>query len=179
MKAQRHILADGRTLVIREATEADARALLGYVEAISGESDYLSFGPGEFELTEAEEETILRRYQESDNQVYLVGTVGGAVVAALTFAAGHRPRTRHSGGFGLSVRKDYWGLGIGSLLVDTLIDWARGTGIVTKINLRVRTDNQRAVALYERKGFVIEGTIRREIYLDGLYYDSHLMGLEL
>ena len=179
MKPQTHHIADGRTLLIREATELDARALLDYVEAISGESEYLSFGPGEFELTEPEEESILRRYHESENHVYLVGLVDGAIVAALTFAGGRRPRLRHAGDFGLSVRKQWWGLGIGSLLVDALLDWARGTGIVKKVNLRVRTDNQRAIALYEHRGFAIEGTIRREIYLDGEYYDHHWMGLEL
>ena len=64
-------------------------------------------------------------------------------------------------------------------MLDALIDWARGTGIMTKINLRVRTDNQRALALYERKGFVIEGRIRKQILLEGKYYDRHWMGLEL
>jgi RimJ/RimL family protein N-acetyltransferase len=50
---------------------------------------------------------------------------------------------------------------------------------VKKINLRVRTDNQRAIRLYERKGFGIEGTSRKEILLDGSYFDHHWMGLEL
>ena len=79
----------------------------------------------------------------------------------------------------MSVRKRYWGLGIGSLMLDTLIDWAKGTQIVKKINLRVRTDNERAIALYERKGFVIEGTIRKQVFLDGTYFDHYWMGMEL
>ena len=64
-------------------------------------------------------------------------------------------------------------------MLDTLIDWARDTEIVKKINLRVRTDNQRAIALYERKGFIREGTIRKEVFLDSHYLDHHWMGLEL
>jgi RimJ/RimL family protein N-acetyltransferase len=79
----------------------------------------------------------------------------------------------------MSVRKQYWGLGIGSLMLDTLIEWARANQIVKKINLRVRTDNQRAIRLYERKGFVIEGTSRKEILFYGSYFDHHWMGLEL
>jgi len=55
MEQRKVRLNDGRVLVIREAAAEDARALLTYVEAVSGESDFLSFGPGEFELTEAEE----------------------------------------------------------------------------------------------------------------------------
>jgi len=64
-------------------------------------------------------------------------------------------------------------------MLDALLDWARGTQIITKVNLRVRTDNVRAIALYLRKGFALEGTIRQAIQIDGTYYDHHWMGLEL
>ena len=179
MQPRKCILKNGRMLSIREAAIEDAGAVLDYVEGISGESDYLSFGPGEFELSVPEEEAYLRKCRDSDNQLYLLGLVDGVVASALTFSAGRRPRVRHSGEFGLSVRKRYWGLGVGSLMLDTLIDWAKDTEIITKINLRVRTDNQRAIQLYEGKGFVREGTICMEMLLDGKYYDHHWMGLVL
>ena len=179
MEQRKYHLNNGNVLLIREAAAEDARAVLDYVEAVSGESDFLSFGPGEFELTEAEEADYLRTCRDSENQIFILGLIQGEIVASIVFSAGRRPRVRHSGEFGMSVRKQYWGLGIGSLMLDTLIDWARGTQIVKKINLRVRTDNERAIALYERKGFVIEGTIRKQILLDGTYFDHHWMGLEL
>jgi len=179
MQPRKHYLKNDRILVIREAAVEDARALLDYVEGISGESDYLSFGPGEFELSVPEEEDYLRKCRDSDNQLYLLGLIGDTVVSALSFSGGRRPRVRHSGEFGLSVRRQCWGLGIGSLMLDTLIDWAKDSGIIKKINLRVRTDHQRAIVLYEGKGFVREGTIRKEMFLDGKYYDQHWMGLEL
>ena len=172
-------LRSGRTLLIREASPHDAPELLAYVEAVSSESDFLTFGPGEFELTVDEEETVLIRFHEADNRIYLVGQVDGAIVSTLNFGAGSRPRTRHSGEFGMSVRRAYWGLGIGALMLDAFLEWARGTGVVTKVNLRVRTDNERAIALYRSKGFVLEGTIHQEIYLDGVYYDHHWLGLVL
>ena len=179
MEQRKVQLSDGRVLLIREAAAEDARALLTYVEAVSGESDFLSFGPGEFELTEAEEEDFLRACRNSENQLFILGLIENEIVASLVFSAGRRPRIRHSGEFGMSVRRQYWGLGIGSFMLDTLIDWARGTQIVKKINLRVRTDNERAIALYERKGFVIEGTISKQVFIDGAYFDHHWMGLEL
>ena len=179
MQPRKHHLKDGRVLVIREAAVEDARAVLDYIKGISGESDYLSFGPGEFELSVPEEKDYLRKCRDSDNQLYLLGLIGDTVVSTLTFSAGRRRRVRHSGEFGLSVRKRYWGLGIGSMMLDTLIDWAKDTGFIKKINLRVRTDHQRAIQLYEGKGFVWEGKIRKEMFLDGKYYDHHLMGLEL
>ena len=79
----------------------------------------------------------------------------------------------------MSVRKRCWGVGIGSLMLDTLIEWAKNHPAVTKINLRVRTDNNRAIRLYQRKGFTHEGTIRKEILLNGEYADHHWMGLDV
>jgi RimJ/RimL family protein N-acetyltransferase len=179
LSPRKHRLQNGHVLVIREAAVKDAHAILKYIQDISGESDFLSFGPGEFEITAAEEEEFLRKYHTLDNHIYIIGLVNDTIVSTLTFSAGRRPRVRHSGELGVSVRKRYWRLGIGSLMLDTLIDWARGTRIVKKINLRVRTDNQRAIVLYKRKGFTIEGTIHKEIFLHGKYFDHYWMGLEL
>jgi RimJ/RimL family protein N-acetyltransferase len=179
MVERRLELADGRTLLIRTAIPQDAPAVLEYVDAISGESDFLSFGPCEFGLTVAQERETLREYQAADNQLALLGSVDGSIVSMVTFAAGRRPRNRHTGEFGLSVRRLEWGRGIGTLMLDTLIEWAKTTHVVTKINLRVRTDNHRAIALYERKGFVREGTIHQELFVGGAYFDHHWMGLTL
>ena len=68
---------------------------------------------------------------------------------------------------------------MGSRLVDALIEWASANPLLTKINLRVREDNTRAIRLYERKGFVKEGTLRREIRVKNQYFSLLWMGLEL
>lgn len=179
LKPREFKLENGQVLIIRRAEVADAPALIDHARLASGESDFLSFGPGEFELTEPEEEEFIRKCLNLENHLFLIGTMGGAMVAVLTFSGGLRPRLRHAGEFGMSVRRSCWGLGIGSLMLDALIDWARATRVVKKINLRVRTDNRRAILLYERKGFVREGTISREMFLGGEYFDHHWMGLEL
>ncbi len=179
MELRKRRLTNNQLLLVREASAEDVRALLEYIEAISGESDFLSFGRDEFRLSESEERDVLLDYQRSTNKLYALGLIDSEIVSSLSFSAGSRPRIQHTGEFGMSVRKEYWGLGIGSAMLDTLLEWSRETGIIFKINLRVRTDNQRAIKLYERKGFVREGTICKEIRLDGKYYDHHWMGLEL
>ena len=64
-------------------------------------------------------------------------------------------------------------------MLDAAIAWAKDAQIIKKINLRVRTDNKRAISLYEKKGFLREGRIRKEIFIDGKYYDHYWMSLEL
>ena len=79
----------------------------------------------------------------------------------------------------MAVRQAVSGFGVGSTLLDFLIAWTRATGVITKLNLRVRSDNERAIRLYQRKGFVLEGTISREHLIDGRYFSQDCMGLQL
>ncbi len=172
-------LHDGSVLVIRATVPEDAAAMLAYLECVSGESDFLTFGPGEFELTEAQEAAHLQYVRDAPDQLHIVATAGAEIVGCLTFTTGRRQRVRHSGEFAISVRQSHWGRRIGALLLDTLIDWARACGTIRKISLRVRPDNVRGVALYREKGFVVEGTLRREICIGGEYFDLLYMGLLL
>ena len=164
---------------IREAEAVDAPSLLEYIEEAAAETDFLTFGAGEFSLTHEEESEFLENCRESINEIYLIAWIGDAIAGTLSFTGGNHKRTRHTGEFGMTVRKQFWGQGVGSLLLDTLIAWARSGGVVTKINLQVRADNERAISLYELKGFEREGRILNSILLGGKYHDSLCMGLFL
>ena len=179
MNTSNYITKNGNSIVIDEACSADADALVAYVEGISGESDYLGFGPGEFGISVQEEENILEDYRSSENKLYLVARISNEIVGTLSFEAGSRPRMAHCGGIGMSVRQDHWNEGVGSALLDELVRKTRLGGVVKKINLRVRTDNERAIHLYLKKGFKVEGTITMDTCVNGVYYDHHLMGLQM
>lgn len=168
VEATTHILKDGRELLIREAAPDDAEELLEYLETISRESSYISISPGEFELSVDEEAAFVEKMRLCEHALYLVGVVDGELAGGLHFESRNRNRVRHCGEFGMSVREESSGRGIGGLLLDALIDWGRRSAIVTKINLRVRTDNERAIHLYESRGFGCEGTISRDFVVEGV-----------
>ncbi|MFX1487199.1 MAG: GNAT family N-acetyltransferase [Promethearchaeota archaeon] len=179
MEPRTHELDDGLKLLIREATAEDSRSVLDYVQQVCGESDFLTFGPGEFGLNEQQEKEFIENNRGTENRLVILGLISSRIVSVLNFSGGQRPRIRHCGELGMTVKRQYWGRGIGTLMLDVAIAWARDTHIIKKINLRVRTDNTRAISLYEKKGFLKEGTIRKEIFIDGKYYDHHWMSLEL
>lgn len=174
-----HKLSNGHFLKIREADVKDTSDILSFVHKISTESEFLTFGLDEFDISEEQEREFLQGQIDSENQIYLLALIEGTIVAILNFNAGKRPRVRHSGEFNMVVKKQYWRMGIGTILMDTFLGWAKSTQVIKKINCRVRTDNYSAIRLYERMGFVKEGTIRKEIFLKGKYYDLLWMGLEL
>jgi len=169
-------LKNGAALIIREADAADAAAMIDYVQTVAGETDFLTFGPGEFKITPEDEEQIIAAHRRYDNQVFLLAEAGGRLVGMLNVSASQKPRLRHIGEFGLTVLREYWGNGIGAALMQAMLDWAGASGVIRKINLTVQAENDTAIRLYERFGFETEGRLRRDLFVNGVYYDAFIMG---
>ncbi|OGI62648.1 MAG: GNAT family N-acetyltransferase [Candidatus Muproteobacteria bacterium RBG_16_60_9] len=98
------------------------------------------------------------------------------VVGWCDVLAKSRPTRRHCGMLGIGVIEGYRDRGIGRALMETTLQAARSKGL-TRVELTVRTDNIRAIRLYERFGFTIEGVVRRDMLVDDQYRDSLLMAL--
>jgi len=176
---QHTLLKNRLQLVLRRAEPRDAEQLLAYINQVAGESENLTFGPGEFGLSVQEERAFLLHMAESPTSLYLIAEIAGEIAGTLTFSTGKRPRLQHAGEFGMSILRSYWNLGVGSRMLAYLIEWARQTDAILKINLRVRVDNLAAIHLYEKYGFVQEGRVTREFYLRGQFVDVYMMGLQL
>lgn len=172
-------LANNQELIIHRAKPEDAPRILAFLDQISIESEYLTFGRGEFGITLEQEIKFIEALSRSDNQLMICAFLDDTVVAQLSFSGGSRPRTRHTGEFGVSVMKKYWRLGIATELIKYMLEWARDTRIIRKVNLRVRSDHEGAIRLYESLGFTYEGTTTREFCITSTFYDSIHMGLEI
>jgi RimJ/RimL family protein N-acetyltransferase len=177
--AQHTSLKNNLWLTLRRAEPKDAEEVLAYLNQVAGESENITFGPGELGLSVEEERAFLRQITESPTSLCIIAEIGGEIAGTLSFNTGKRPRLQHAGEFGMTVLRRYWNLGIGSRMLAYFIDWARHTGMIRKINLRVRVDNLPAIHLYEKYGFVQEGRITREFYLHGQFVDAYIMGLQL
>lgn len=173
----KELMINGEKIVIRKANGSDAKAMLEYLALIGGESDFLTFGSGEFEKTVEEEEEFIENTLKKNNTLFIIAEINGRVIGNLNFSGGPRQRTAHVGEFGVSILKEYWGNGIGEELIKCLIDWGRNSGIIRKINLRVRADNKRGIHLYKKLGFLEEGILKRDFLINGEFYDSLAMGL--
>lgn len=165
--------------LIRPVKVSDAEAMIEYLDIIAGESDNLTFGPGEFNITLDQEIAFLESLQDNNNAIMLLAEADGQMVGNLTYSGGPRVRTRHVGEFGVSVKSDYWGQGIGRALVEALIKWAIDSEYCEKINLKVRDDNYKAIALYRKLGFKVEGLIKRDMKINGEFVDCLFMGLNI
>lgn len=173
----KEINVNDEKIIIRKANKSDAKALIEYLNVIGGESDFLTFGIGQFGRNTEWEEDFIENALKKQNALFIIAEVNGKVVGNLNFSGGLRQRTAHVGEFGVSILKEYWGNGIGEELIKYLISWSKSSGIIRKINLRVRTDNIRGINLYKKLGFLEEGIVKRDFLINEEFYDSLLMGL--
>lgn len=83
---------------------------------------------------------------------------------------------RHKGEFGICILKEYWGYGIGKVLLENVLLWSDAVGI-KKISLTVVETNKKAIQLYKKYGFLEEGLlIKDRVHKDGNYYNTVIMG---
>src|SRR5512136_388715 len=101
-----------------------------------------------------------KRLSDPEEGVYLfVACIDDEVVGQSglhTFP--NRPRRRHVGQLGMAVRDDWQGKGVGTALMQAMIDMADGWLNLSRLELDVYTDNEPALKLYQKFGFTIEGT---------------------
>ncbi|WGM89507.1 MAG: GNAT family protein [Candidatus Bathyarchaeum tardum] len=85
---------------------------------------------------------------------------------------------KHKAELGLTVHDDYQNMGIGNALLKHIINVAR-TKKLKKIHLNVSAENDRAIHLYKKAGFITEGTFHKASYVNGKYRDEYRMAFFL
>ena len=111
----------------------------------------------------------------SPNDHLLVAEVNGVVVGCVGLQISPRPRTRHTGGLGIMVNADYQRQGIGKALMTAILDIADNWLMLKRVELCVFVENETAIAMYRKMGFVVEGTKKYAATRNGLYADEYLM----
>lgn len=164
-------------IVIRESSPEDAELLLLYLKRVGGETENLTFGSEGLPITVEQERAFLQSVKENEHSVCYCAWKNGELVGDGSLSVMSR-RMSHRAELGISVVKAEWNSGIGSLLMEKLIEFARKSRIEL-INLEVRSDNIRAIHLYEKFGFQRIGTSPAYFKIEDDYVDFELMYLDL
>ena len=156
------ILKDGRTCVLRNGTAQDGQAALDNFIAAHSQTDYLLTYNDEITFTAEEEGEFLQKKADSDNEIEILAVADGRIVGTAGIEqVSPKLKLRHRCDFGISIDQAYWGLGIGRALTEACIECAKEAGY-EQIELEVVAENDRAVRLYERAGFIEYGRNPRD-----------------
>jgi ribosomal protein S18 acetylase RimI-like enzyme len=140
----------------------------------------LAESPDAFSSTlDAEENRPLEAFAERLADTHVVGAFSGAHLVGVTgFYVQSGPKHAHKGVlWGMYVRPEYRGLGLGRMLVEAIIEHARER--VELLQLMVVSDNLPARRLYESLGFVEYGIEWHATKHHGRYHDDVMMVLPL
>lgn len=163
--------------VIVRAQAEDAAALLEYLKIIGGETDNLSFGPEGVPLSVEQEASYLGMQAASTDHVQYLAKVDGQIIG--TASLNRKPgRMRHRGVFGISLKRAWWGCGSASALTEAVLAFARENGFA-QLDIEVRSDNVRAIRLYEKFGFRKLCTFPAFFRIGGQDIDFDVMLLQL
>jgi len=163
-------------VTVRPATVVDAASVLALRAAVFAETDYMLWEPAEFKDTVEDEASRIFRFNSSKNSCFLIATVDGAPIGFCGVMGGGVNRLRHSASIAIGVLREHWGQGAGNSLLQAAVSFSIGAGL-TRIELTVHTTNIKAIALYLRNGFEVEGRRRRSLRVAGEYVDEYLMSL--
>jgi putative acetyltransferase len=131
---------------------------------------------GTLQMPFQSEDDVKKKVETPPEGMYrLVAEVDGRVVGSSVLHLARGPRKRHAADCGISVHPDYWNQGVGSALIAAVVDLADHWLNLRRIELEVYVDNAAAIHLYEKFGFVIEGTKREYAFREGEYVDTHVM----
>ena len=164
-------------IILREASPFDAEQTVGLIRDVHAEPiptmprtlDEVPYSP----KTEREH---IEYCAKTANSSFFVAEYEGRVVGLVTMDGGTIRATQHSAVLGILVDKDYRGQGIGKLLMEQAIAWARSADI-QRIELNVFATNEGAVALYKQFGFEIEGRRRKVLLVQGHWIDDYIIAL--
>ena len=162
---------DGRRWTLRPGRPTDGRALARLFADVRREGRWLITTPGA--VSEPSEAFWISELVRADESLVLVAEADGEIVGNVLISVDRGRATEHIGVLSICVGMGWRDVGIGSELVGRAQDWARAHGL-RKISLGVFPDNERAIAVYERRGFVREG-VRREQYRSGDEYRDEVL----
>ena len=112
---------------------------------------------------------------EQSGVVSLVAEVEGQLVGQISLHVEPNPRRKHVASIGMGVRDDWAGKGVGSALLESVLEMADNWLNLHRIELTVYTDNEAAQALYRKFGFTEEGRARDYAFRQGRYVDALYM----
>lgn len=150
-------LKNGKEALLRNGEFADGEAVFVNFNETHAETDYLLSYPDENSFDAQQEAEFLKEKTESPNEIEIVAVVDGVVAGTAGIeAVGAKYKLKHRAELGIAILKEYWGLGIGKALMEACIECAKEAGY-TQLELNVVAENERAVALYKKMGFVEYG----------------------
>lgn len=164
-------------IIIRHARIEDAHAIAEAERQIAQEPGFFCSEPSE--LTDANVANTILSFSKHGKGVYFVAEHEGILIGHAFLEPFPLKALSHVADLNIAVNLGWQGRGIGKKLLEQIIEWAKHSFTIEKIQLNVRASNNAAICLYKKMGFQEEGRLKNRLKLKKGYIDDIIMGLDL
>jgi RimJ/RimL family protein N-acetyltransferase len=168
---------NGQRVVLKTPRWEDLDGLLDLINSLVEEKAEIVISDKLTREEEADWLADLLVRLEKDQAFFFVAEVDGKVVASSDLHVG-RGTEKRAGNVGIVVKDGFRGMGIGTRMMQTIVEFARKRGLRVLV-LSVFATNERAIHVYENVGFVKCGRVPRKHFHRGRYVDEIIMAASL
>ncbi|EZH72463.1 hypothetical protein ATO12_23740 [Aquimarina atlantica] len=169
----------GRALLIREAAPADAKQLLALKLEYLKDTSTIPLFDYEYSNTIKEEEELIQNLHQQSNSLLLVAESDGTIIGNIDLTGSWRKKMQHTAMIGMGIHTQWQNQGIGTLLIQNVLEWSKQNEIVKVLWLEVYATNFAGVSLYKKMGFKESGSIEDFFLEEEKYIDKITMVINL
>ena len=159
IKAKEVYLKNGQKIILRSPDMFDAEQLLEHMRQTSAETEFMSRYPEEITVSVEAQSRFLQMIENDADNFMLAAYIDDRMVGnAGVTRVRENLKYRHRANFGISLREEVCGLGLGTLMMQEILEIVKGATF-EQLELTVFGDNARAIRLYEKMWFKKVGVL--------------------
>jgi len=165
----------GSSMVIRRPNPDDFAGIKDFVGKTSGNTRN-TYGEHDWSEMPLEEDTYEQMLERFGKGNILLGFMDGVLSGIVVLTQKNAEKFKHVGNLTLSLLSDDLMDPLGKELISRMILGCKSKGVIRKVNLRVREDLLKIQEIYKSMGFYEEGSLARDVCLNGMFYSTLLYG---
>ncbi|MFC0270596.1 GNAT family N-acetyltransferase [Metabacillus herbersteinensis] len=162
-------------MIIRTIMEEDAHDFLSCLRKLDTETEYMLFEPGERKLSFEDQKKRIQNVLQQENSTILLAVENGELAGFIAAFGGTVQRNKHSVSIVIGILEEHQGRGLGHSLFTSLYEWAKIIDL-HRFELTAMSHNKKALSLYRKHGFEIEGVKKHSLKIRDTYIDEYYMG---
>lgn len=172
-------LKSGNIICIRKLEVSEASKLLELKRNYINDTNSIPLTLQEYPLDIEKEEALIAKYNHSKNSILLVAEYKGELIGNIDLTGSDRFKMAHTAMIGMGIKEEWRNKGLGTALIQSVLNAAKENQIIKLIWLDVYANNQLGINLYRKMGFVVSGVIKNFFKEENGFQDKLQMYLNL
>ena len=176
---QTYTLKSGNSIRIRGINTGESQKLLDLKRSYIGDTRTIPLTMEEYPDNIEKETRLISDYEKSPNSILLVAEINSELIGNIDLTGSNRAKMKHTAMIGMGIKQEWRNQGIGRILIESVIDWAKKNVQIEIIWLDVYASNTLGYNLYKNTGFIVSGVIKGFFKYGDEYTDKVQMYLRI